>query len=57
MDQQEQFMAVADNDDDSDFLVTTLGMAALALIGFSLVLFVLAFTEAGREKAKVLIKE
>ena len=41
-------MAVADNDDSSDFLVTTIGTAVVALIAFSGVLFVLAFTEAGR---------
>jgi len=48
-------MTDLDKDDSSDFLITSLGMAAIALIAFSVVLFVLAFTETGRVKARALI--
>ena len=49
-------MTDLDKDDSSDFLITSLGMAAIALIAFLAVLFLLSFTETGRLNARELIK-
>jgi len=41
-----------DKGDSSEFLITTLGVAAISLIVFIVILSVLALTVAGRKEAK-----
>jgi len=44
-------------EDEDNMFVTFLGLAALALVAFGILVSVLSFTAAGREKATKLINE
>jgi len=57
MSARERSMTDDKPEDEDNMFVTFLGLAALALVAFGILVSVLSFTAAGREKATKLINE
>jgi len=50
--QKERFLTDLDQEESSDFLITTVGVAGVSLVCFIVILSLLALTERGRKEAK-----
>jgi hypothetical protein len=48
----ERFKSRTDEDEATDLLVSTLGLIVAGVVGFSMFLLTLSFTEIGRKRAK-----